>query len=137
MKRIILPLLLLSSVAYANNDKPFTIDNTQIYTDSSLFYSEKDIRPVGSDFKVKTAITMSNEEGERAALLSIENLSSGRRTLEPHHLMVTYADGSAKVLSNLPEKLSFKAGETINITVNLGKNLYPVISVLTSNNINR
>ena len=128
-------MLLLSSIANATIEKPFTIDNTQIYTDYSLFYNEKDMRPVVSDFKITSAITMSNEHGQRAALLNIKNLSSGSRTLEPHHLMVTYADGSSKVLTSLPNKLRFKGEETINLTVNLGKNLYPVISVLTSNNM--
>ncbi|OCQ18294.1 hypothetical protein A7985_24100 [Pseudoalteromonas luteoviolacea] len=135
MIKLLIPLVILSGVANAKIEKPFTIDNTQIYTDTSLFYSDENIRPQNSDFKVKSAITMSNEDGQRAVLLSIENLASGRRILEPHHLMATYADGSAKVLSSLPKKLSFKGGETINITVSLGNNLYPVISLVTSNNL--
>ncbi|WP_063381815.1 hypothetical protein [Pseudoalteromonas luteoviolacea] len=135
MIKILLPLVMLAGLAQAKTDKPFTIDNTQIYTDTTLFYSDKNIRPQNSDFKVKSAITMSNEDGERAVLLSVENLSSGRRILEPHHLMVTYADGTAKVLHSLPDKLSFKGGETINITVNLGSSLYPIISLVTSNNL--
>lgn len=78
---------------------------------------------------------MSNEEGNRAVLVSIENLSSGRRILEPEQIVVMYANGDVTRLSSLPKKLTVNGGASINITIELGYNIYPIISVLTSNNL--
>ncbi len=70
---------------------------------------------------------MSNELGERWAVITLKNSSSGSRVLEHGHLMAIFANGKRK--SPRKFKLNFKGDETQSITVSFGESKFPVLSV--------
>ncbi|WP_125718079.1 hypothetical protein [Pseudoalteromonas rubra] len=127
-------LMMVSATTAAKELKPYRFDTMQMSLDSLLFDRSERIKPAKSDFKVTRSIAMSNDDGYRAVLLSIENLSSGRRILEPEQLMVIYADGAAQQVSALPHKVVLEGYEQRNFTLELGTNDYPVIAVVSANN---
>ncbi|MBQ4835286.1 MULTISPECIES: hypothetical protein [Pseudoalteromonas] len=127
--------LLIISLSSSAEEKPYTMDSYLPPINVYEFYREDKIRPQKSDFKIKSTIAMSNEDGNRAVLVSIENLSSGRRILEPEQIVVMYANGDVTKLSSLPKKITVDGGASVNMTIELGYNIYPIISVLTSNNL--
>ncbi|WP_046005200.1 hypothetical protein [Pseudoalteromonas rubra] len=126
-------LMMVSATTAAKELKPYRFDTMQMNLDSLLFDRPERIKPAKSDFKVTRSIAMSNDDGYRAVLLSIENLSSGRRILEPEQLMVIYADGAAQQVSALPHKVVLEGYEQRNFTLELGANDYPVIAVVSAN----
>ncbi|RZM80694.1 hypothetical protein C3B51_11550 [Pseudoalteromonas rubra] len=127
-------LMVVSATTAAKELKPYRFDTMQMNLDSLLFDRPERIKPAKSDFKVTRSVAMSNDDGYRAVLLSIENLSSGRRILEPEQLMVIYADGAAQQVSALPHKVVLEGYEQRNFTLELGANDYPVIAVVSANN---
>ncbi|WP_125783869.1 hypothetical protein [Pseudoalteromonas rubra] len=126
-------LMVVSATTAAKELKPYRFDTMQMNLDSLLFDRPERIKPAKSDFKVTRSVAMSNDDGYRAVLLSIENLSSGRRILEPEQLMVIYADGAAQLVSALPHKVVLEGYEQRNFTLELGVNDYPVIAVVSAN----
>ncbi|KZN48893.1 hypothetical protein L1077_25470 [Pseudoalteromonas luteoviolacea] len=135
MKPLLLATLLLISPILFAKEKPYTVDSYLPQIDINQFYQEEQIKPNKSDFIVRSSLAMSNEDGSRAVLINIENLSSGRRILEPEQLIVLFANGDVQTLTSLPRKTTVAGQSKVNITIELGYNMYPVISVLTSNNI--
>ncbi|MDK1288047.1 hypothetical protein [Pseudoalteromonas umbrosa] len=135
MKSLLLVTLLLISPILSAKEKPYTIDSYLPQININQFYQEEQIKPNKSDFIVRSSLAMSNEDGSRAVLINIENLSSGRRILEPEQLIVLFANGDVEILTSLPRKTTVAGESSVNITIELGYNMYPVISVLASNNI--
>ncbi|MCO7187627.1 MULTISPECIES: hypothetical protein [unclassified Pseudoalteromonas] len=127
-------LMVVSACVAAKEQKPYRFDTMQMTLDTLLFDRNDRIRPAKSDFKVNRSVAMSNDDGYRAVLLNLENLSSGRRILEPEQLMVIYADGTAQQVSALPHKVMLEGYEKRNFTLELGANDYPVVAVVTANN---
>jgi hypothetical protein len=72
---------------------------------------------------------MSNDLGERWAVITLTNTSSGSRILEHEHLMALFADGKRK--SSLAFKVSFEGQETQSVTVSFGENKFPILSIST------
>ncbi|KAF7782039.1 hypothetical protein PRUB_b1442 [Pseudoalteromonas rubra] len=132
---LIMSLMMLVSVsAVADDLKPYRFDSMQMNL-GALFFDRADrMKPAKSDFKVNRSVAMSNDDGHRAVILSLENLSSGRRILEPEQLMVIYADGTALRVNALPEKILLEGYEKRNFTLELGVNDYPVVAVVAANN---
>ncbi|QPB86073.1 hypothetical protein CWC22_024055 [Pseudoalteromonas rubra] len=132
---LIMSLMMVVSVsAIADDLKPYRFDSMQMKL-GALFFDRADrMRPAKSDFKVNRSVAMSNDDGHRAVILSLENLSSGRRILEPEQLMVIYADGTALRVNALPKKILLEGYEKRNFTLELGENDYPVVAVVAANN---
>ncbi|MCG7559991.1 MULTISPECIES: hypothetical protein [Pseudoalteromonas] len=132
---LIMSLMMVVSVsAIADDLKPYRFDSMQMNL-GALFFDRADrMRPAKSDFKVNRSVAMSNDDGHRAVILSLENLSSGRRILEPEQLMVIYADGTALRVNALPKKILLEGYEKRNFTLELGENDYPVVAVVAANN---
>ncbi|MCG7535443.1 hypothetical protein [Pseudoalteromonas sp. OOF1S-7] len=125
---------MVSATSIAKELKPYRFDTMQVNLDALLFDRTDRIKPAKSDFKVTRSIAMSNDDGYRAVLLSLENLSSGRRILEPEQLMVVYADGTALQVSALPHKVVLEGYEKRSFTLELGANDYPVVAIVSANN---
>ncbi|MBE0365489.1 hypothetical protein PULV_b0069 [Pseudoalteromonas ulvae UL12] len=93
------------------------------------FPNEKNTRAQASDFEIKNYVMMSNEKGERWAVLTLTNESTGTRTLEQYHLLATFADGERRSPNEF--KLNFQGRETQSVTVNFGENKFPILTIQT------
>ncbi|NMP33461.1 hypothetical protein HII17_18090 [Thalassotalea sp. M1531] len=114
-------------MANANDKDTLTIDRFVSNNLEFSFPNDKGYKPKSSDFDLINYVVMSNEYGERWAVLTLTNLSSGNRVLERDHIMATFADGEVKSPLNL--KLDFEGKETQSITVSFGKSKFPILSI--------
>ncbi|NRB23722.1 hypothetical protein [Shewanella sp.] len=93
------------------------------------FTNDGDIQPKISDFIVVNYILMSNEKGDRRAVVTLENQSSGSRIFKSDQLMALMGDGGR--LSPLTYKQKFKRGESISMTLSFGNNKTPILQIYT------
>lgn len=115
------PLLLIA------NEDVISVDRVVPTSIELAFPNERNIEPELSDFQVNNFILMSNEEGERFAVVTIKNVSSGSRTLNHNHLMAQVSNGSR--INPLPFKQPFKGDETISLTIGFGESKFPLLTV--------
>ena len=126
-KFIFLAALLLSFHSYASESEVLTIDKVVSKNFELAFPNDDNAKPKSSDFELVNYVAMSNLIGERWAVLTLTNTSSGNRTLEQQQIMALFADGSKGYPSAL--KLNFSGQETQSITVSFGENKFPILSV--------
>jgi len=105
------------------------LDQSIPLTEIIRFPNDDRILPDKSDFEIIHAITMSNEKGERWATLTVENKSSGRRTINEEHVMGLFADGTRR----FPERFdyTFDRREVSSITVRFGCSKFPILELTT------
>jgi hypothetical protein len=130
IKRTLLCLLLLSPLAYADEDV-LTLDRVVPNNFELAVPNDSNIQPSESDFRVINLALMSNEAGERWAVATIKNMSSGRRTLTQRDLMALTANGQRIHPREISQ--SFNGDETISLVVNFGEIKFPLLSVYTRN----
>ncbi|WP_462156367.1 hypothetical protein [Pseudoalteromonas piscicida] len=132
IRRIITGLWLLAFAVNAQAaEEALTIDSVVPNNMELAFPNDTNIYPDISDFKVLNAVLMSNENGERWAMITIKNQSSGRRTLTQKHLLALTANGQRIAPMKLSE--SFDGGETLSLTLAFGENKFPLLNVYTRN----
>ena len=135
-KYLFLSLMILSYGAYAKNTdveatEALTVERS-VSSDVELSYPNDDnINPKVSDFEVLNYVLMSNEVGERWGVITLTNLSYGRREFDQDHLLALFADGSRT--KPLEYKLDFKGNETKTVTVSFGKSKFPILTIYSSN----
>lgn len=119
-------LISFSFVAYSNEDV-LSIDRVVPHNIDLAFPNKLNIQPEQSDFEVNNFILMSNEVGQRWAVVTVTNLASGGRSLTNKHLMALIANGGRRE----PVEFSrlFKANETLSVTINFGESQFPLLSV--------
>lgn len=132
-KYIFLALALISIQSFAYENSILTIDRALPNNLTLAFPNESNIKPKSSDFDVVNYVLMSNGAGERWAIITLTNLSTGSRTFESGHLMATFADGARQIAEEF--KLIFKPNETQSITLTFGKNKFPILSINTRSGI--
>ncbi len=93
------------------------------------FPNEENIQPDISNFEIISAVTMSNEDGERWATLAIVNSASGRRTLSSRHLMAIFADGSRHFAQNVEH--TFNAREEVTLPLFFGCSKFPILKLVS------
>ena len=124
IKRTLLCLLLLSPLAYADEDV-LTLDRVVPNNFELAFPNDSNIQPSESDFRVINLALMSNEAGERWAVATIKN------TLTQRDLMALTANGQRIHPREISQ--SFNGDETISLVVNFGEIKFPLLSVYTRN----
>ena len=126
IKRIVISFFLVASSVSAEEDA-LSIE-TKLPTNFELaFPNESGIRPEVSAFKVISFVPMSNELGERYAVITITNTANGNRTLNHNHLIALVADGNRINPQEISQR--FLAGETLSIVVNFGTSKFPLLTV--------
>ncbi|WP_227992589.1 MULTISPECIES: hypothetical protein [Shewanella] len=93
------------------------------------FINDGDIQPKISDFIVVNYVLMSNEKGDRRAVVTLENQSSGSRIFKSDQVMALMGDG--RRLSPHTYKQKFKRGESISMTLSFGNNKTPILQIYT------
>jgi hypothetical protein len=129
----ILMLVILSFSALANSEKVINVDRAIPSSLHLAFPNDANITPKKGEFEVLNYILMSNNEGERWAVITLTNLSSGNRELNEDHLLALFADGTR--LPPQPFKLSFKGNETQSVTVSFAEYKFPILNVYSSNDL--
>jgi len=132
-KYLIPALIFISFTSNADEVKVLTVDRVISNNVELAFPNDKDIKAKSSDFKLVNYVIMSNEIGERWAVLTLTNTSSGNRMLEQNHLLALFADGERK--SPLELKLNFEGNETQSITVSFGESKFPILSISSETKI--
>lgn len=130
MKKILLLSSLIAFNCTAENSQALTVDRLVPNSFQLAFPNDKDLKPIQSDFDLVNYVLMSNEEGERWAVLTLHNTSGGERVLKHEHLMALFADGARKSPADV--KLNFSARELQTVTVSFGYSKFPILSINTS-----
>lgn len=130
MKSLILPSLLLMTASVIAQETALTIDRAVTNSLQLSFPNDNNIKPKASDFNIVNYVLMSNEEGERWAVVTLHNTASGSRSFEQEHLMALFADGSRR--SPLEYKLNFSGDEVQSMTLNFGENNFPILAIYAS-----
>ena len=136
-KALVLIFIVFSSAVAANISNTLSnVLNVDRAIPSSIhlsFPNDNKITPKKSDFTILNYVLMSNNEGERWAVITLTNLSSGNRELNQEHLLALFADGSR--LTPIEFKLGFKGSETQSVTVSFAEHKFPILSVYSSNEL--
>ena len=128
-KFLLLISILFSVSSYADETEALTVDRVIANNLELAFPNDKNVKPKASDFELINYVVMSNDLGERWAVITLSNTSSGRRILEHDHLMALFADGKRK--SPPAFNVSFEGHETQSITVSFGENKFPILSIIS------
>ena len=129
MMRSLFFLFLLYSTSLIANQDVIIVDRVIPNSIELAFPNERNIEPEISDFQINNFILMSNDDGERFAVVTLTNLSSGSRTLNHNHLMAQVSNGER--INPLPFKQAFKGDETISLTLGFGENKFPLLTIYT------
>jgi hypothetical protein len=130
VRKIIIPAFFLFAFsANVSGIEVLTVDRVIPNNLELAFPNDRGIKPKSSDFELVNYVVMSNEVGERWAVITVNNSSTGERVLVNEHLMALFANGSRR--SPLEFRLSFEGQETQSITVSFGKNKFPILSITT------
>lgn len=121
-------LLWLSMPAHAQEDA-LTVEQRVPQNVALAFPNDQQLAPQISDFEVVNFVPMSNEVGERWAVVTLKNQASGRRTFNQTQIMALVGDGD-RIHPNAISQV-FEAKETLSIVVNFGVNKFPLLSVYT------
>ena len=132
-KAFVIILLMLSWSTQADSIKALNVDRAVPNSMHLSFANDSNITPKKGDFKIANYVLMSNEEGERWAVITLTNLSSGNRELGEEHILALFADGSR--FMPMEFKLGFKGNETQSVTVSFADYKFPILSVYSSNDL--
>ena len=132
-KALIIILMMFSWATQADTINALNVDRAVPNSMHLSFANDSNIAPKKGDFKIINYVLMSNEEGERWAVITLTNLSSGNRELSEEHLLALFADGSRFMPTEF--KLGFKGNETQSVTVSFADYKFPILSVYSSNDL--
>ena len=102
-------------------------DQPQIPLSSLKFKYDHELKPSPNDFRIIEVSYLSNKMGERWAIVTFENTSSGRRSLKNESIVATFANGTQSNARNLNESL--KGHERLSKSVYFGIHRFPIVSV--------
>ncbi|MDC8831358.1 hypothetical protein [Alteromonas gilva] len=122
-------LLVLLAFTFAANadEEALSVDRVVPNGMALAFPNEQNIQPEQSDFEVNNYVLMSNDSGERWAVVTLTNQASGGRTLTQKHLMAIVANG--RRIGPVEFMQSFKGHETLSVTITFGISQFPLLSV--------
>lgn len=131
MKHILSPFFCFASIAtgFATaEENVLMIDQMPDKNVQLAFPNEANIQPKSGDFSVISYVPMSSEDGDRWAIVTLKNTSSGSRILESQYLIGLFADGARR--TPLEYKQTLNGGETVSITLAFGRHKFPLLSVI-------
>nr|WP_235575973.1 MULTISPECIES: hypothetical protein [unclassified Pseudoalteromonas] len=122
---------MLCANVFAAQNNVLNVDRAIPNSMQLSFPNDNNITPKKSDFSIVNYVLMSNEEGERWAVITLTNLASGKRELNQDHLLALFADGSRLTPNEF--KLGFNGNQTQSVTVSFAEYKFPILSVYSSN----
>lgn len=127
-------LSLFNIAAYSSEPQlsdALTVDKVVTENIQLNFPNDNNIQPDRSDFEIVNYILLSNEQGKRAATITLINNAAGNRTLDNSQIMGLFANGVRSNPQRSNNKNRFKSKELQTITVSFGKSHYPLLKVYT------
>lgn len=128
-KAIILVLFLTPLFGNTKEVEVLNVDRTVPSSIELSFPNDKGIKAKASDFSLINYVVMSNEVGERWAVVTLTNSAHGSRVLQSSHIMALFANGDR--INPVDVKLSFEPKETQSVTVSFGESKFPILSIKT------
>ncbi len=129
------PLILFLALAFALFSPFVAAEDTVLMIDQTLeketqlaFPNDNNIQPKAGDFKVMNKVPMSSESGDRWAIVTVKNPSSGSRIFESSYLIGLFADGERR--PPLEHKVTVEGGETVSLTLAFGRHKFPLLDVI-------
>ncbi len=92
------------------------------------FKRTDELLPKAKNIRLIEAVFLSNKRGERWAIVTLENTSTGQRLLTKDSIVATFADGSQSYAWELEERL--QGSEVITKSVYFGRHKFPIIKVV-------
>lgn len=123
------PFLFIVFAAQASAQNDVLMIDQSIGTDVKLaFPNERNIQPRSSTFQVVSYVPMSSEQGERWAIVTLKNTSSGSRIFESQYLLGLFADGDRREPETFKQTLS--GNEVVSLTLSFGRHKFPLLNVV-------
>ncbi len=85
----------------------------------------KRLKPKANDFELVDFASMSNKIGERWVLITVKNISSGRRFLRSEYIVATFANAEQANPKGINESVG--PGKIFSKTIYLGINKFPIL----------
>ncbi|MES9831558.1 MAG: hypothetical protein ABW139_04885 [Candidatus Thiodiazotropha sp. DIVDIV] len=129
----IFTLLLLLSVAFTLHaeeipeNEVLTIDEPILGSMDIEFDNADDLLPKTGDFLISSNLLMSNQLGERWAVLTIQNRSSSQRLLDREHIVALFANGEKRYPQYA--EYTFYGKEQKTMTISFGESKFPIVKV--------
>lgn len=132
--------LLLAALAFtfsvhahedAKEDTALFFDKPIVKTMEFHFEIEKDLYPEQSPFKILDFAFLSNEMGERSALVNLTNTAPAPRSLSPNQIYGLFADGTYRRPTNLSNRID--GGETNSVLIAFGISKTPLVKLIVRN----
>lgn len=130
---ICLMMVLLATVAvprtYASDQDGIGLRFEQGFQPGKpLHFRDSDtLQPADGDFELVEYALMSNEAGERWALVTVRNQADGSRLLKREHLVATFADGHRRYAQDLNERV--EGGAFYTQAIFFGAYKFPIIAI--------
>ncbi|MED5389239.1 MAG: hypothetical protein VX793_10335 [Pseudomonadota bacterium] len=115
--------------ARADNDTVLRFDTPVQVDNGADFDRDSPLEPSASSFVALSANTLSSDNGERWALVTLENRDGGKRLLRDEYLVAEFANGDRRYASSLEG--AFRAGEKQRKMVFFGYHRFPILRILT------
>ncbi|WP_126456949.1 hypothetical protein [Sulfuriflexus mobilis] len=110
-----------------NEDIILHFDQSRIPIDNLNFRQRNRLKPSKNDFRLVEMSFLSNNIGERWAIVTIKNTSQGRRFFKDDNIIATLADGSQSRASGLDEAL--EGGELLTRAIYFGIHKFPIVKL--------
>ncbi|TKD45647.1 hypothetical protein [Azotobacter chroococcum] len=128
---VVLMMILFSYCVFAFDiakDKSIRFDGTPLKNADIHCDNDDDLLPERNDFELIDYSVMSNEQGERFALVTIKNKSSGQRFFDNNDLVALLGNCSRILAHEFEYKLN--GGERITKQIYFGFQRYPIVKLL-------
>lgn len=121
------PIIFSSEV---NRHNVFSVDRPFANKNLFPFYKRSDKEPKISEFEIVNQIFLSNANGERQAVVTLNNPASSLRTLLSEHIVAVFANGE----KHFPKavKINILANETVTYTLDFGAHQFPIMYLYTN-----
>ncbi|MFD2178443.1 hypothetical protein [Veronia pacifica] len=134
LNKVLTLLMCISAASFFSVASAADCDQEKVTMDGQLqnlapFPSDSWDQPLTSYFKIVTGTLMSNECGQRFALLKVKNTDSIRHVFEEGHIMAVMADQTVRYPHSFRKVMD--AREEITLSVNFGKSKMPILSIYT------
>lgn len=128
---IMFVLMLYSGQTFSSESpdsgKVLHFDHPRSIFKSLEFKYEDELKPLKNDFRILEVSYLSNHYGERWAMVTFENTSSGQRLLKNESIIATFANGAQARSLNLNETIKGKG--RLSKSVFFGVHQFPIVRV--------
>jgi len=124
---ILIPTLPFASDVLEEKNRILHFDQPQAPLTSLNFKQNETLKPLPNDFRIIEISYLSNDVGERWAIVTFENKSKGQRLLKNKSIVATFADGHQSHALNLDETI--KGREKLSKAVFFGAYQFPILAV--------